>query len=82
METIKSLAVFIGRTGGPWEDDDIESFIWEAIEARVPVISIVLDSAQQEVDLPTYLKRKTVIDFRERGNGSISQIVDAVRNRV
>jgi hypothetical protein len=52
IDKINSVAVFIGRNGGPWQKEEIESFIWEFIEIGRPVIPVILPTIQQELNLP------------------------------
>ncbi|BAZ36749.1 tetratricopeptide TPR_2 repeat protein (plasmid) [Calothrix sp. NIES-4101] len=66
INEINSLAVFIGNNGEPWEDEEVENFIWEFIENKHPVVPVILPSTLQEPKFPKYLKRKQVVDFRQR----------------
>jgi len=62
---IHSVAIFIGSEPSPWEQKDIEPFIWEFIELKRPVIPVILSNVRQEPELPIYLRSRTRVDFRQ-----------------
>jgi len=78
IDKINSVAVFIGRNGGPWQKEEIESFIWEFIEIGRPVIPVILPTIQQEPNLPIYLKRKVLVDFRQQDLDPITQLIEGI----
>jgi len=78
IDKINSVAVFIGRNGGPWQKEEIESFIWEFIEIGRPVIPVILPTIQQEPNLPIYLKRKVLVDFRQQYLDPITQLIEGI----
>lgn len=49
---------------GPWEEDEVESFIWEQIEGSQLVIPVILPNSRREPKFPVYLRRKQHIDWR------------------
>ena len=57
------LAVFAANDGGPWDNDEVESFIWELIENEQLVIPVILPNARREPTFPVYLRRKVPHDF-------------------
>lgn len=61
---IHALAVFAANDGGPWDNDEVESFIWELIENEQLVIPVILPNARREPTFPVYLRRKVHIDLR------------------
>lgn len=70
METIRSIAVIIGRSGtGPWQRSEVNSALRNAVERACPVIPVILrDYGCGDPDLPPYLKTLkdlTWVDFRE-----------------
>ncbi len=71
---IGSVAVFIGNTGGPWQREEIESFLWEFIEQGRPVIPVILANVLQEPELPVYLRRRTRVDFRQKDPDPMMQL--------
>jgi hypothetical protein len=75
IQRINALAVFAGDDGGPWVDDQIESFIWELIEADQLVIPVILSSAIRDPKFPVYLRRKQIVDFRESKSDPVSLLV-------
>ncbi|XZN96460.1 MAG: toll/interleukin-1 receptor domain-containing protein [Microcoleus sp.] len=75
---INSVAVFIGRSGGPWQQEQIEPFIWEFVELKLPVIPVILPNVLQEPQLPIYLRRRTRVDFRQQDPEPITQLVNGI----
>ncbi|MEG4391500.1 toll/interleukin-1 receptor domain-containing protein [Microcoleus sp. BROC3] len=75
---INSVAIFIGKNGGPWQKGEIESFIWEFIEQERPVIPVILPSVLQEPQLPIYLRRRTRVDFRQQDPEPITQLIKGI----
>ncbi|MEW6499648.1 MAG: toll/interleukin-1 receptor domain-containing protein, partial [Cyanobacteriota bacterium] len=75
IDPIKSVAVFIGNKGGPWQREEIESFIWEFIELGRPVIPVILQSTLQVPKLPIYLRHKTKVDFRDKDSDAMNQLI-------
>ncbi|QDL11540.1 hypothetical protein DP114_29830, partial [Brasilonema sennae CENA114] len=75
---INSVAVFIGRSGGPWQQEQIEPFIWEFIEQKRPVIPVILPNVVQEPQLPIYLRRRTRVDFRQQDPEPITQLINGI----
>jgi hypothetical protein len=67
---VHALAVFAADDGGPWDDDEVESFIWELIEDGQLVIPVILPNAQREPKFPVYLRRKRRIDLRGLNHAS------------
>jgi hypothetical protein len=64
VQKIHALAVFADDDGGPWIDDQVETFIWELIEGDQLVIPVILQSAQRQPKFPVYLRRKQQVDLR------------------
>jgi hypothetical protein len=62
---IHSVAIFIGSKANPCHKEEIESFIWEFIELKRPVIPVILSNVVQEPELPIYLRSRTRVDFRQ-----------------
>jgi hypothetical protein len=64
---IKSAAVFVGKKGiGPWQSQEIYSFLSEFHRRQCPVIPVLLSDAPQQPQLPIFLKGMTWVDFREQ----------------
>ncbi len=65
IEKIKSTAVFVGKSGmGPWQQQELYSFIREFINRGCPVIPVLLPGIPKEPQLPVFLKGMTWVDFR------------------
>jgi len=75
---INSVAVFIGRSGGPWQQEQIEAFIWEFVELKLPVIPVILPNVLQEPQLPIYLRRRTRVDFRQQDPEPLTQLIEGI----
>lgn len=53
IESIKSAAVFVGESGpGPWQDQEIQSFLNRFVNRKCAVIPVVLPSAKATPELP------------------------------
>ncbi|MFO0143490.1 MAG: toll/interleukin-1 receptor domain-containing protein, partial [Aphanizomenon sp.] len=60
IPNIKSAAVFIGQSGiGPWQEEEINSFLREFHRRKCPVIPILLPNAPQKPKLPLFLEGRT-----------------------
>ncbi|NET36839.1 MAG: TIR domain-containing protein [Cyanothece sp. SIO1E1] len=78
IEQIHSAAVFVGKNGlGPWQEQEIESFLREFVDRRCPVIPVLLSNASKEPKLPVFLKGLTWVDFRQQGqdSGSMAKLI-------
>jgi hypothetical protein len=65
VQRVQALVVFAAEDIGPWEDDDVESFIWGLIEDGQLVIPVILPSARRQPKFPVYLRRRQNIDLRD-----------------
>jgi hypothetical protein len=64
INSIKSAAVFVGESGiGPWQQEEMQSFLSEFVERKCRVIPVILSSATKTPDLPWLLKNRHRIDF-------------------
>lgn len=76
LARIWSIAVFVGRNGGPWEQDIIAELILEFRDERRPVIPVVLSSVPgDEPRLPVYLRRLGRVDFRNPEPNAFSRLL-------
>ncbi|MBD2360896.1 GUN4 domain-containing protein [Anabaena minutissima FACHB-250] len=67
IQNIKAAAVFIGQSGiGPWQEEEIHSFLREFNRRRCPVIPVLLPNAPQQPELPLFLAGRTWVDFRSQ----------------
>ena len=73
---IRALAVFAGDNGGPWVDDQVESFIWELLEADQLVLPIILPNATFDPRFPVYLRRRNILDLRRTDSDLISELAN------
>jgi len=75
---INSLGIFIGNNEAPWEDEGIQNLIWRFIDDRLTVILIILPNTQKDLKLPSYLKRRQIVDFRQKNINPILQLVHLI----
>lgn len=75
MEQIKSVAVFIGRNGCPWQQGLLEDFLWEFKEQGCPLIPAILQNVLDEPQLPIYLRRQGKVDFRQKEPDPIKELL-------
>lgn len=65
IKNIKSAAVFVGNSGiGPWQSEEIQTFLGEFVDRKCPVIPTILASANGVPELPWTLKNRHRVDFR------------------
>jgi len=75
-QRIPALAVIIGNSGGPWANDQLESFIWACVEQDRLVIPLILPGVSRDPTLPVFLRRKSMIDFRKTTPNPITQLAN------
>ncbi len=65
IKTIRSAAVLVGESGfGPWQSEELESFLRQFVKRRCPVIPVVLPECATVPELPAFLDNRTWVDFR------------------
>jgi hypothetical protein len=73
---IKAAAVFVGSAAlGPWQEQEIYSFLREFAARKVPVIPVLLEDAPSRPDLPMFLRAMTWVDFRTRDPDPFGSLV-------
>ncbi len=67
IKTIRSAAVLVGESGfGPWQSEELESFLQQFVKRRCPVIPVILPECATVPELPSFLTNRTWVDFRKR----------------
>ncbi len=67
IRTIKSAAVFVGKTGmGPWHLSEMDALLRQFKKRNCPVIPVLLPDAPQEPELPIFLEEMSWVDFRKQ----------------
>jgi hypothetical protein len=65
IETAKSAAVFVGRSGiGPWQKREIQALLSQFVRRKCPVIPVILPSVTKTLEMPWVLEGLHLIDFR------------------
>lgn len=76
INQIQSAAVFIGKNGvGPWQEQELQAFLREFIRRECQVIPVLLASAPEIPQLPTFLEGLTWVDFRNIESEPMNQLV-------
>ncbi len=67
IKTIRAAAVLVGESGlGPWQSEELESFLQEFVRRGCPVIPVILADCAAVPELPSFLVNRTWVDFRRR----------------
>jgi hypothetical protein len=67
IENIQAAAVFIGSGGfGPWQNAEMRAFLHNFVERRIPVIPVILETADRDPELPVFLRSVTWVDVRRK----------------
>jgi len=65
IETCRSAAVFVGRSGiGPWQEPEMRGCLDEFVRRKLPVIPVLLPGAPKKPRLPLFLRAFTWVDLR------------------
>jgi len=81
-ENIKSVAVFVGRSGlAPWQNQEIQTLLNQFLE-RGPVIPVVLSSARATPELPWTLANLHWVDFRVTQMDPLNQLIQGINGQV
>ena len=76
IESIKSAAVFVGKTGlGPWQNQEIQALLSQFVKRACPVIPVVLPSATDTPELPWTLANLHWVDFRVTHLDPLEQLI-------
>jgi|GEM_PF-4551425 len=76
IRAVKSAAVFIGADGiGPWQSEEIGSFLTACVQRGIPVIPVLLDNTPDEPQLPPFLDGRTRVDFRQNEPDPLEQLI-------
>jgi DNA polymerase III delta prime subunit len=65
IESIESAAVFVSDEGlGPWQDQEIQSFLNRFVSRRCAVVPVILPTAKETPELPWPFENLHRVDFR------------------
>ncbi len=67
IEKIGSVAMFIGKDGiSPWQQEVLVYFQKEFLRGGIPVIPVLLADAPETLEIPIFLRNRTMVDFRKQ----------------
>lgn len=72
---IKTVAVFIGSSQGPWKRNEIDMFLWKFVRENCPIIPVFLRKVSQELELPIYLQNTTIVNFCQDNPDPIMRLI-------
>ncbi len=76
INEIRAAAVFVGNSGfGPWQSQEIKSFLRAFVNRKCPVIPVLLPDAPQEPKLPVFLQGLMWVDFRLQYPEPMEQLI-------
>jgi len=66
MSNCQSAGAFVGGNGiGPWEDEEIQALLNQAVREKIPVIPVLLPGDYEQPKLPMFLANRTFVDMRQ-----------------
>ncbi|MCG6863755.1 MAG: TIR domain-containing protein, partial [Chromatiaceae bacterium] len=70
IERSATGAVLVGKDGaGPWQDEEMQALLDQAVREGKPVIPVLLPDAPNEPELPLFLRNRTWVDLRAGSSG-------------
>lgn len=76
IQKIQAAAVFIGHSGlGPWQNAEMRAFLNNFVERRIPIIPVILETADREPELPIFLRSVTWVDFRRQAPDPLDRLL-------
>jgi predicted ATP-binding protein involved in virulence len=76
IENIKSVCVFIGKSGmGHWQDMEQKAFIQQFVNRKCPVIPVILEDCIKDQEVPSFLKGMTIVDFRKKNSDPMIRLI-------
>jgi transcription elongation factor Elf1 len=76
INSIKSAAVFVGKTGfGPWQDLEQSAFLRQFVNRHCPVIPVILPDCIETPQLPVFLDAMTWVDFRKTDPDPLRRLI-------
>jgi hypothetical protein len=73
---VGAAAVFVGSAGlGPWQEQELNGFLREFVERKVPVIPVLLQDAPIKPRLPVFLNGMVWVDFRSSDPDPLTQLI-------
>lgn len=76
IESIRAAAVFVGKQGiGPWQNAEMRAYLNNFVERRIPVIPVILETAEEDPMLPMFLRSVTWVDFRKNVPDQLDRLI-------
>ncbi len=76
ISRVAAAAVFVGDKGlGPWQIEEIEVLLTEFVRRSIPVIPVILPTANSVPNLPLFLTGRTWVDFRKSDPDPLERLV-------
>jgi WD40 repeat protein len=73
---VKSAAVLMGKTTGPWQNEEIKAFVRKMLKEKFLVIPVILASNGKTAPQPPYfLDGKKHVDLRKPGSDEFARLV-------
>ena len=74
-----AVAVCVGASGiGPWESQEMQGALLEAVSRGLRVIPVILPGAAQVPELPLFLRTRTWLDLRRGIPGGVEKLARAL----
>jgi len=80
IQDIPAVAVIIGSSVGPWQDQEIAAFLRQFIRRGCPVIPVLLPGTESP-SLPVYLDGLTWVDLGQAGADPLDRLEWGIRGR-
>jgi hypothetical protein len=76
LHGVDAGVICVGANGiGPWQRIEIDALLHRLVADHIPVIPILLRSAPQKPNLPTFLNGLTWVDFRKAHPDPMKQLL-------
>ncbi|MEM7353288.1 MAG: SUMF1/EgtB/PvdO family nonheme iron enzyme [Acidobacteriota bacterium] len=76
IENVDAAAVIVGASGiGPWQDEEVDAVLQAFVDRGCPVIPVILADAGEAPDLPSFLRNRTWVDYRQTDRDPLDRLV-------
>lgn len=82
IDAVDAAVIFIGDSGlGPWQKEEIKSFLNQYVTRKCRVIPVFLPSVQVTPKLPNVLKNFHFVDFRQTDPNPLQQLLRGIKGK-